>query len=435
MREMRARFYGSADFGRRVLGFASTATSRDATSITDPIEFGGSNVGEFQFDAGWIRLQHLTDANGRVKRAGALTDDALAHADETDWLAPFTGLAYEYTWAGIHPDEFDQCIVDGLRHVYVQNNLPATLWEDGNFEAADQDSWAGTNADLDKLGDQVYGNVGSLSLVVSNTAANGYASHTTGIKVQPGQRLQLNALALCVQGGPIRWRLYDFTGGIWGDEIETAAVGYGYTAQHFRRTITVPADCYLINCRMQNDAVNGITAWDALPSRNLNARRFALDSYVRAGFNITALLQACYGETLQSGTNAEDAASLHFEAFKRGSSGYDTEHNAGNSSPNAIRLNLEPSRIGDVEFWFGSQRSWYDYQPIAELTPSDCPEELAFAGAAVNLCDLMNKDGSDPYFGGVRAKYKARLDAQAMSYIPSTPPPRRQHIGGRIGPR
>lgn len=432
---MRRRLYRAPEFADLV-GYAGTATVRSATSITDPVMFGGSNLGEWHFSDGWLRLQHITDANGRVKRAGALAGSALGHADTANWASPFTGLTYEYTWPDVHPDDLDRCITDPLRQLYVPNWLPATPWKDGNFEAADLDSWVGVNANRQKLTDQIYGLVGSRSLLATNTAANGYVAHSSGINVQPGETWQLNSNALCVQGGPLYWRIYNFTGGVWGTEIDAdRAIGYGLTALRFRRTVKIPAGVYTLNCRMQATDNGAIHAWDALPGRNLSERRFELDSYLKASFNVLGMAEARYGETLNApSVGADNARSRSFESWNRGPD-YDTEHLPGNASPNAVRINRNPHNVSSqTEFWFASQRTWWDVQPIGELDASDAPEEAAYHMAAANLCDLLNKDGRDPYWLGIKGGHVSAATAEMAARPVATPPRRPQHVGGRIGP-
>jgi hypothetical protein len=432
---MRQKLYLCEDFGWRVLGFASTGT-RSATGVTDALRFGNNQEGEFQYADGWIRWPGLSSAEGRIKQSGALSGLTLVHEDGTNWAAPFTGTDYEWNPPGVHPDELDRCIQNVFPKAYVYNFLPQTPWRDGNFEAPDMDSWAGTNADLDKLTDQVYGKVGSQSLVVTNTAANGYAYNTVGIAVQPGQQLQLNARARNVQGGPISWRIYNFTGSVWGAELADAATGYGQTPVHLRHTITVPDEVYKINCRLGSPGNGDVTAWDALPGRDLAATAFDLESYNRDRFNITGVSEASYGVALRGGHNAYDGTTPTYEAWKRGRD-FDTEHLAGNSNPNSVLLFREAqARSQNLELWYSSQRAWQEIDPLDdELAVTRAPEELVFHGAAANVAAMLNVGGADPYWTGVEAKHRALFEAQNQARAAVRLPEKRQRLGGRIGPR
>lgn len=430
--QYRARFYLHEDFGERVVGFASTGT-RSATAVTDATRFGSTNIDEWHYADGWIRWASLSGAE-RVKRAGALSGSTLLHAEPGNWAAPFTGTSYEYTWPNIHPDEFDECIKNALRYVYLTGHLPMTPWADGNFEQADLDDWTSVNSTVQKLADVTYGIVGSRSLVVTNTAANGYAAHNTGLFVNPGETYQLNALARLVSGtGPFYFRIYRYNGGSWGTEITTAPNGEGYTPLHlYRESVTIPADVFRINCRLESAGSGDIVAWDALPGRNLSDKDFALESFARNRFNIFGLAEAVYGPTLSDGLQSQTARSKQFHAWRRGRD-FDTTHRAADSAPDALQLYVDAR---GKELWYEYRRPLFDVAPLAsELSDLDSMyDDYVFAAAAVNLCALLNKDGSDGYWENVKAKYQRILSGQTEARRPSKPPERYQRVGGRIGP-
>lgn len=431
---IRARVYGLPEFGEAVLGFASTATGAGTTGIPDTVKFGPTQIGEFQYADGWGYVPTLTGAQ-RVKRMGAISGTTLLHADNANWSSVVNTTPYEWLVPGAHPDAFNQVIADAMRELYVRNHLPETPWIDGNFELSGTTNWAAA-ATLAKVADAIYGNVGSQSLKVTNLGANGYAAHNVGIEVQPGQRWQFHALMRNVAGGPARFRIYDYTASpTVGAEIGTAAVAYGFTPTLLVNNVTIPENCYRVTCLLQNDSATGITAWDALPGRNLASRQFPLDYWGRAHYNITGLAEAQYGTALKNGTRAYDATSRSFEAWSRPRD-FDTEHLLGNSTPNIMRIYRDPRKIAsDVELWYPSQRTWWDVDPLdSETASSEIPEELLIPLVAARVATLLNPGETDPHLRATRAKYEAIAAAQVMARPAVRTPERRQRVGGRLGP-
>lgn len=425
---VRARVYLLPEFGREKLGFASSATGTATDGVTDTLAFGANLLGEFQYADGWIHFPSLLTTE-RVKRAGALSGTKLLHADAAAYSTTLTSLAYEWTVPHVHPDEFNRCIRDSMRELPVINHLPETPWTDGNFEQSGTTEWPVAVSTRAKQPDAVYGLVGSQSLVVTNSSASGYAANNSALNVQPGQKWQLHALARLVSGtGPLRFRIYDYTAGSLGSELDDAAVAYGFTPVLLPHVLTIPDDVYRINCLLQSDGASDVHAWDALPGRLASARRFTLDTYAKAGYNIQGVAEAEYGAALKAGTRARDAMSRSFKTWNRGPD-YDTEHDGASSTPNVMRLNREPRGISsETEIWYTSRRSWADVDDLdTESASSEVPDDMIVFATAAKVARILDMPD-------VAAMYESKATAQAAARPVATPPQRRHRIGGRVGP-
>lgn len=425
--QIRARVYLLPEFGDTILGFASTTTGIGTTGIPDTVKFGPTMLGEFAFADGWGYVPSLTGVQ-RVKRMNNISTSTLLHQDPANWSSLTSGLAYEWLAPPVHPDEFNRCIQDSMREYYVANHLPETPWADGNFESSGVTEWPIASATRAKQTDALYGLVGSQSLVVTNSGVLGYASNNTPLNVQPGQRWQFDALARLVSGtGPLNFIIVDGTSGSFGDVLATAT-GYGFTPLQLRNPLTIPDDVYKLYLLLQSEGAADVHAWDALPGRNLSARRFVLDAYAKAGYNVAGVSEAIYGSALKNGTRAYDATSRYFEAWQRGYD-YDTEHDGGGSTPNAMRLNRDPRKISsDTELWYTGRRSWADTDDLPDETAtSEVPEDLIVFATAAKVARILEMPS-------VAGMYQAKADAEAAARPVATPPPRRQRIGGRLGP-
>lgn len=425
-KQVRGRVYRLPEFADDLVGFESTATGTGTTGIPDTRKFGPTQVGEFQYADGWGYVPTLTGAE-ISKRMGAISGTTLLHADNANWANVVNGTAYEWLAPNLHPDTLNRFITEAMRELYAYSFLPISPWPDGTMEDSGTSNWTAGNATLSKVTTTANGRVGSRSLLITNTAALGHAFSPTGIYVQPKQRWQLDALAIPIAEGPVQWRLFDFTGGVLGDELAAPAIGYGLTPILLRQSITVPAGCYRIICRMQNDHASGITAWDALPGRKLSDRNFVLDSYAKAGFNITGLSEALGYVPLSEGNNAYDATTQYFEGWKRGPD-YQTEHYGANATPNLLRIERDPRNISrDTQLWVSTRRPWGDVDPLDSEESSEVPDDqIVYAVAAKVAAHIGMPD--------VAAKYSARVMAETQARPPTTSQPRRQHYGGRLGP-
>lgn len=434
--DIRALLYNHPQFNWRLVGFASTANSRTTTALVDPSRFGGTNLGEFQYSDGWIRIPSLSVAEGRIKIAGALSGSGLQHAEADNWAAG-GATPYEWTPPGLHPDQVDECYRQVLRETYVYNDLPETPWINGNFEDPASTEWLGQDADVEYLPDTAAGKVGSWSLSVANNNPGiaGFAWSREGLSVQPGQRYQFDALVRQSTKPleAVAWRIFDSTNVLFGTELGTVggAIAYGTTPVLLRQEITIPEGCYLVRCKMQNsDNPDSVTYWDALPGRLLSARRFDLQDWSAARFNITGVSEVRYGGALQAGTQAYDASTRNAHAWERRRD-FDTENFGLNSTPSALVVTRPSGIPSDVELWYSSQRSYADADDalLDENSSTRCPQDQLVPAFLVKVCDLLGSDAPP----GVRAYNQGLIEAQRDARKQKPPPKRGQFISTGVG--
>ena len=245
---------------------ASTDARLKASAILDASLWEGS----------WIYRPDSTASSDNVRMCVtyAPTDGTLAPGFA--WTAaPSTAESFELI-GQLHPDQIHDAIERAARGMYYETYEPLTLVTDGSMESTATSDWTASGATLAKDTDAADNvEIGSRSLSVSTTAANGYAQ-STSLRVEGGKTYQLwcdvrapgataDVEAIDITNSNNVLKRETYTDGEWG------VVDFSFTP---------PGDCDQIAVRLGADEISKTVHFDNLIVSRSERTVFNLPSWL-----------------------------------------------------------------------------------------------------------------------------------------------------------
>lgn len=422
---IRSQIRGKLYLEVRGLGFASTADSIAAGYVADTFYFQNEQYGTGQFHGTYI-YQPSQTGDERVKPAGDLdpTNGQLSHAGSTNFTNTGNSKAYELVGL-ISPDELNECIRKGVMRSYFYTLAPVSIWTDADFSAGTGAAYTGTNASVAASATAANNQTGFYSLVVTNSAAGGYALGTA-VACTPGEELWHAAICRASGAYTCSYGLYDVT---HSTEIGSRITHSSREWQHLWRKDTIPSGCYQIAPILGGSENGAVTVWDALPAHFLNQYEWDLPSWIANDFNLFSLREAYYERQVASGQDL--ASSRRWGDWTRPSE-YDHGSFVPEASPNKLYIN-DPNGVPERDLWYHGLRPYSDIATMENESDScSAPEDLLMAAVKYELALLLvERYPGEPEWKIMLQDTNAVLQAQREAR-PATMKRRRAQVEGRV---
>ena len=410
------------------LGFAGTADSIAAGTLTDTFRFQDSEDGEGQWEGAFIYRPSFT-TDDRVKRAGTVvvSTGVLSHTGSN--YANTSTLPYEIIGL-VTPDELNECVTRALRRVYFPTLAPVTPWVDGDFSSSATSDFSGTPT-LTKV-TTAAGNFSGFRSASIEYAGADYEA-TTPLEVTPGERWFLGAISKVSGSYSATWKVYDADSGV---QIGATLTHSERAWQFMGQTYTIPSGTHRIEARMGCSAA-GTVVWDTLPGHCLDAKQFTAPSWLDAPFKLYSLREADYRGP-QVATGIWPASSRRFTDWLRPAD-YDTSSLVPEASPNFVEVNREED-LPEHDLWYHGLRPFSDWDtfPAADAaddsTTTSAPEDQFLAACKYELALILTKryKGESEWVALLREN-EAIIKVERDARQPATPRRQVTHVtpGGR----
>jgi len=273
-----------------------TATGGGTTTIVDTTSLKSSQFNADNFSTGWARISY--DAGGAAAAPETeIRDISAAFAPSTGTVtttafsaAVASGDKYEL-WGFVHPqtvlDTIDQVLTQDC---YIPDWTLLTEVPDGDMEQSGTTDWTNSNATLSKATaePQMWGR---RYLNVLTTAAGGYATLATNIRVVPGRRYHFSTLVRCATASTTASLvIYDIS--------NSAAISTKTTTStvnvRLRTDFTAPVGCNFINIRAGSDEDAKNTCWAQMCLFSPESRDLPLPWWVREKQQVKAVMTCTF---------------------------------------------------------------------------------------------------------------------------------------------
>lgn len=167
-------------------------------------------------------------------------------------------------------------INDVLRNSFYRTLALITLAPDGDMEATDTTDYSATNATLSKVTSGAGITHGKQALQVTTTAANGYCTLASALKVTEGEAIDVVVDCTPTSGN---WKLqtWDVTTGV---QIDVTDVYAGVQPRRLWLRSTVPTGCETLNVRLVGETNATVCVFDNLSIRRRTDRYYDLPSWL-----------------------------------------------------------------------------------------------------------------------------------------------------------
>lgn len=369
------------------LGFAFTADSVAAGSITSAGSLADTNLSTSQFTGMYIHRPDVTAADKtRVAGAltlatGVLTQTGANYSDTTDTNCELIGL--------MHPDELNACIQRAAKRVYRELQLPlAGMIEDGDMEAANTTSWTSVGTPSAKAKDTTAANVwsGTQALHVANDAAGEGVKSVAfqGFKKLP---YYCSVVVKCA-AGTAKLQVYDETNSIEIASVTSGHPGWVHLWQKFR----IPDTCESVTVRLIGVEDTADIYWNHAVFYYPDEYQHPAPSWLDEQFKFLKLREARYDRIVDGSSqtygNYHDANTRRWMDWAQpGQFSLDVLHT--DAHPYQVVLKRP---VPDNELWIEAKRPWYDTHPLdSDSATTYAPQEQMEAAIKLEIARVLAK--------------------------------------------
>lgn len=270
-----------------LLAAEGTATGGSQSTLVDTGNaLKGTDLSSYLFEGCWLLMTSGTEAGNwreiaKAPLSGTTGTLTVANPFVT---GPSSGDAYEI-YAGLTPNVWslrdNNAIVDNaLRECRYLCRSPITLVTDGDMETSGTSNWTSSNATIAKSTTDVVTD-GTQSLVVTNTAANGYAqSASVAVRPSAGMRVFVDYRCTTTTKSTATLIAWDVTNGASIYSSTGVDSGVSMAPSGIAFSFAVPATCYQVAFRLQGSESTAVIAWDDLIVMDDSAQRYTAPSWI-----------------------------------------------------------------------------------------------------------------------------------------------------------
>lgn len=272
----------------------SSTTLTDQSNTTSSILWSSLSAGVERFRGAWCLMVSGTPAN--IGQWRQISDDSPGSGVVTFAkpmpAAVVAGDGYEI-YAALTGEQWYDVINDGLKRCQYLSKSPITLVPDGDMEASGTASWSGVNATLAKSVSDVVTD-GAQSLVVTNTAAGGYAKLAANMPVTPSSsyRLWADYRVVSAGGEHAQIKVYDPINAkdIYAWTSLDQYAGQSTTGGMFQLLFSIPAGTVRAQIYLGGVEATAVVAWDDVIVYDTAQTRYTMPSWITSRQQIATLV-------------------------------------------------------------------------------------------------------------------------------------------------
>lgn len=422
------------------LGFAATADSIAAGSITDVSEFGNSGNGSGNFKDRWIYRYDQTTED-RKKRATTVTSaGVLSHGSPTVYAD--TGNTKVYMLLAMDPDELIGLIQNVTRRLRIKTltALSGARISAGSGPPHDMDMefatavyWGATvalggstatNITPTKAATDLYSGTNGLKLTATGASGNVKGEK---IRINPSHGFYSAAIARA-DVGTVGFTWYDTSGTA---VFSQAAITHtGETFCLLERYDVAPTGCEEIQPMFTLSGASDIGIVDCVfGPYEVNQTMFNLPTWMDETFEVKALRLSKFLNGV--GQGVYDGFSRKFLDNWVQPNYFELEN--FNRDVDSARVQLQQDyKLPQMPVWISTERTMIDVEPLtSETSTTTVPFDQVVAYSMVELLTDVSNRSPKPFYTQELAKWQGRVTVEELAR-PSLPRPTpRRHIALR----